>query len=657
MSSSARSTISRYSLDPVTFEVLRNALITTVDQMAEQILRTCHSFVIYCRDFSSAISDADGNTVAQGSQDIACHVGTLHFTSKAVLEYFGDDLHPGDVFAVNDPYLGGTHFSDVRLVRPVFADAELIAFTQANGHWADIGGSVPGSFDMTAREHFGEGVRIPPVRVVRRGEPLHDVIDLIVHNTRAPSDCLGDLNAQVAATAVGERELLRLAEKYGTATLTTAFAEVQDYVENITRHKLSELPDGRWETVDYIDFDPDGGEGLVPIRVAMEIKGDHVVYDLSGSHPAIGSFLNSAAGASFSGVIAGTKCFFPEIPLNSGFFRPVEVRLGDTESVVNAQWPTAVTGFCAGPFEKIMNSVFELWSSVVPDRAIACSFNLEYFLVGGRAAKRSGKPFFMWYDWMVGGWGGRRGMDGMTAGPPVFGVGLMLQPVEAQERLSPVLSLRHEIVPDSGGPGRDRGGLGTQKDVRILEIENCVVSYSCDRARSIAWGLEGGLPSGPHGVWLRSDSDPEFLGAAFSGVPLKDYDELYRPAAGGGGFGDPLDREPEKVIDDVIDGYVTPARALKDYGVAVIVRDEELGDYKLDEEATGAARNEIRAQRRGWLELDPHDVAARYRSGELDVFDVVRRYGVILHWGTGELFEQSTEQFRAMLSRRAVAHW
>src|SRR5205085_8894369 len=182
-----------YTLDPVTFEVLKNAFVTIVDQMAEQILRTCYSFVNYARDFSSALCDREGDTIMQGSQDIAVHVGTLHFTCKAVIEAFGDDIHPGDVFAVNDPYVGGTHFNDVRIVRPIFYEGEIIAYAQSNGHWADVGGSVPGSFDVNATEHFQEGIRVPPVRIWDQGRYLKDVVGLIVSNTRVPPDAEGDL--------------------------------------------------------------------------------------------------------------------------------------------------------------------------------------------------------------------------------------------------------------------------------------------------------------------------------------------------------------------------------------------------------------------------------------------------------------------------------
>ena len=641
------------ALDPVTFEVLKNAFSTIVDAMAEQILRTCHSFVIYSRDFSSALCDPQGNTIMQGSQDIAVHVGTLHLTARAVVDAFDGEMRPGDVFAVNDPYIGGTHFNDVRIVRPIFHEGELLCLAESNGHWADMGGSVPGSFDVSARDHFGEGVRIPPVRIYDEGVYRGDIVRMIVSNTRAPDDAEGDCLAQVEATAVAEREILRLVGKYGRDTVVTAFGEVQDYVERLTRNRLAELPDGTWETQDYIDYDPAEGEGLVPVRVKLTIDGDTARYDLSGSHPAVGTFLNSGFGASFSGVVAGTKTFFPDVPLNSGFYRALEVDLGPEGSCVNAAWPTAVTGFCSGPYEKIMNAIFELWSRVMPERAMAASFNLEYLLVGGTDTRGGGDSIFMWYDWMAGGWGGRNGKDGSNATSPVFGVGLAVQPLEGQERLSPVVTTGHEILPDTGGPGRWRGGCGVQKGGRLTDVRSTVMSYCCDRARSVTWGIEGGLPSFPHGVWLND----EFLGAVFSNVPVKSGDTFTRPSAGGGGFGDPLERDPGAVCEDVADGYVTAARAAKDYGVVVRAVDPELAHYEVDREATEREREAIREARRGWLEEDAEAVAERYRAGELDVLDAIRRYGVILDWGSGELLPRTTEQFRAMLARRTAAHW
>ena len=642
------------TLDRVTFEVLKNAFVNLVDQMSEQLLRTCYSFVIYCRDFSNCLCDANGDTVMQGSADIAVHVGTLHLTAKAVIERFRGDINPGDVFLINDPYRGGTHFCDVRVVRPVFADGRLIAFTQSNGHWADVGGSVPGSFDIKATEHFGEGLRIPPIRLWQRGVFLKDIAEMIVSNTRAPSDAMGDLLAQASCTAMGEARLLELVNRYGVETILAAFRECQDYVERYARNKVRNLPEGTWRTRDFIDQDPSKGEGLIPIEVAMTIKGGAVHYDLTGSHPAIGCFLNAAEGSASSAVVAGTKTFFPEIPLNSGFYRFITAYF-PPGSVVNAPHPYAVTGFCSGAYEKIMNAVFELWSRVIPERALACCFNLEYLLVGGqddRAEMRG--HYFMWYDWMAGGWGGRADRDGCSATSPIFGVGLAIQSCEAQERLTPVLTTSHQIASDSGGPGKHRGGCGVIKGGTLTEIGRTVMSYSCDRARSITWGVDGGLPSVPHGVTLRRDGErPRFLGAVFSAVPVRAGDRFDRPSAGGGGLGDPLERDPAQVLEDVIDGYVTAKGAERDYGVVVKAVDPEIDDWQIDAAATDASRKRIRQARAGWLDEAPDSIVERLRKGEITVTDAIRRHGVICDWNDYTLLPETTRQFRAAMKMRS----
>jgi N-methylhydantoinase B len=602
--------------------------------------------------------DAKGNTVMQGSQDVAVHVGTLHFGAQSIIERFAGDINPGDIFGVNDPYTGGTHFNDVRIIRPIFVDGEIIAFAMSMGHWSDMGGTVPGSFDVNATEHFGEGFRMVPVKLWDRGVFRRDVAELIVANTRSPAANMGDMRAQAEATGVCEREILRLVDKYSKETVVLAFEEVQDYVERLARKRILELPDGEWEATDYIDYDPAHGEGLVPIKVKMRISGDQIHYDLSESAPAVASFLNSGFGASFSGVVAGTKTFFPDIPLNSGFYRAITCDLGPEGTVVNAGWPVAVTGFCSGPYEKIMSAIFELWSTIMPERAIACSFNLEYLLVGGRDGRKGDGSFFMWYDWMVGGWGGRNGKDGTNCTSPLFGVGLAVQPFEGQERLTPVITDRHEIVTDSGGPGRFRGGCGVEKGGTLTQAEKSVMSYCCDRARNIAWGVAGGLPSTPHGVWLNKGTDQErYLGAVFSNVAVQSGDSFTRPSAGGGGYGDPLERPALEVLEDVIDGYVSIERALIDYGVVVLAVDPDLDLYSIDEAATLASRDDIRMKRLGRLSEDPESVAARFRSGELSDLDLIRQYGVIVDWGSGELFPKTTQQFRDLLSKRAVDYW
>jgi N-methylhydantoinase B len=566
-------------------------------------------------------------------------------------------MHEGDVFAINDPYAGGTHFPDVRLIRPIFADGKIIAFSQSNGHWSDVGGSVPGSFDVSARDMFREGLRITPVRLFDKGRFCSDVAHLIASNTRDPVSIIGDIHAQAQATQVCEREILRLVDKYGHDTVTTGLSEVQDYVERAMRQRIAALPDGEWETQDFIDRDPAGQEGLIPIKVKLTIKGDKVIYDFTGSHPTIGSIYNSAFGATFSAVAAGMKTFFPDLPLNSGFYRVFEI-IAPEGSIVDAKWPVAVTGFLM-PFEKIMNAIYEIWSNILPHRALACAFNLEYLLTGGLDGRRADKPIFMFYDWLPGGWGGRNGKDGSNVTTACFGTGLMAQPVEGQERANPILTTEFEILTDSAGPGKWRGGVGARKTSLMLKAEKTVISYICDRERAVVWGIEGGLPSIPHGLTLqRAGSDKEeWLGATFSDVPIGEGDSFSRPTAGGGGFGDPLQRDPALVLQDVIDDYVSIERAAKDYGVVIKAIDPEICEYEIDEAATNAERETIAGLRQDWLATPAEEVAAAYRAGSIDKLDVVRRYAVVLDWKNGALLPNSTEQFRDMFRKRSAAKW
>jgi N-methylhydantoinase B len=258
---------------------------------------------------------------------------------------------------------------------------------------------------------------------------------------------------------------------------------------------------------------------------------------------------------------------------------------------------------------------------------------------------------------MAGGWGGRDGKDGANATAPVFGAGLAVQSLEGQERDTPLLTSQHSIVTDSAGPGEFRGGCGLRKGGRILECESAVMSCCTDRARSITWGINGGLPGIPHGVSLTQDGEQTEMGTVFSNHPISEGDEFVRPSSGGGGFGDPLERDPEAVVEDVKDDYVSVERAAKDYGVVVEEIDADLCEYEIDEDATAEKRDHIRTNREDWLEEDPEAIAEQYRDGDLDKLDLVRRYGVILDWSNGDLLERTTEQFREMLQDRAVREW
>ena len=646
-------------LDPVTFEVLRNSFSYLVDRMGAQLQRTCYSFIVYIGDFSHALNDADGNTVMQGSEDIASQVGTLHLTCQSVIDHFEGDIHRGDVFLINDPYEGSTHLPDVRVVRPVFTDGDdPIAYTQSNGHWPDVGGPTPGSFNIEAAEFHGEGLRIPPVKIREKGVYRDDVINLITANMRISENRIGDIKAQVKATKVAEKRLLELVEKYGEGTVLTAFDETQNYVERIARERIAELPDGTWHTWDFLDSDPGKDEGLVRVDVEMTIDSDEVYYDLSGSDPYIKGFLNGTFATTFTGVVSGLKmAVFPDLPLNSGLYNVVNVTAPEG-SVVNAPEPAAVTGGVSGVFEKIMSSSFKIWADILPERAMSPAFNLEYLLIGGKDTRSGSPEEFMWHDWLAGGWGGKNGEDGSSATAPMFGASLGVPFFEGQERNNPMRTTAHAIVTDSGGPGKWRGGCGVYKGAELTDAADTVMSYSCDRGRAVVWGLNGGLPGLPHGVRLNPGTDDEeYLGTVFSNVELEPGDTFGRPSSGGGGFGDPLERDPERVLSDVVQEYVSVERAAKDYGVVVDALDADLGTYEIDHDATAEKRDFVRTNRRRWMDTDPAAVATMYRDDEATVLDCIRQYGVVLDWKRGDVLETSTAQYRELLQDRTIPHW
>lgn len=642
-------------LDPVTFEVLKNAFQGAVENMAEQVLRTCHSFVLYNRDFSSGLCDKNGDLVSHGRIDLSGHIATMHHTCKAVIKAFKGDMKPGDVFILNDSYQGNTHWSDIRVVRPIFYDGEIIAYTQSSGHWADVGGNVPGSFDVTATTYFSEGLRITPIRMWDGGKYLQDVATMIVSNTRVPHDSEGDLIAQNESTKVGERDLMRIIEKYGIDTVLTAFDEVQDYVERFVRSRLAEMPDGVWDRIDYLDEDyGNRGDGLIPVKMKMIKKGTQLTFDMEGTHPAVAMNVNSPIAGTYSAIITGVKMIIPEIPLNSGFFRAVDIKVPEG-SLVDARWPTACTGFVM-TFEKLINNVLSIFSEINKTRAMACSFNLDYLLIGGFDSRTGGTQPFMLYDWLSGGWGGRYNKDGESYSA-FFGVSLKNQPVEGQERLAPAMAIRHELESDSAGPGKYRGGLGVVKGYQFTTVVNTVASLVSNRARAVVYGEAGGLPSchvyGKHTTGgVTTDHS-----ATFANLKLSPGDTLVRPSGGGGGYGDPLERDPEAVLEDVIDEYVSIHRARVDYGVHVKEIDAQMCEYELDLDATEVERKRIRAERRGWLEEDPVAVVQRYKKGELEVHDLIRQYGIILDWDKDELLPNTTKQYRAQMQERSAIGW
>ena len=643
-------------LDPVTFEVLKNGFSAAVESMSDQVRRTCYSFTVFNGDFSSCLCDRDGNLVSHGRLDLSGHIATMHNTCKAVIAEFGDDIHPGDAFVMNDAYAGNTHWNDIRVVLPVFHEGKLIAFTQSSAHWADIGGNAPGSFDVSATSYWSEALRITPIRLWSQGRFLRDIARMIMANVRVPSDSEGDLNAQYESTLVGKRELLRLVDKYGVEDVLEAFSAVQDYVERFFRARLESLPDGSWESIDYLDQDYGRpGDGLIPIKMKMIKEGTQLTFDLTGTAPTLAMNINAHEGSAYSAICASLKLFFPEIPLNSGFFRVVDLKVPDG-TLVSAKWPVACTGHVM-TYEKLVNSVQSIFSKIEPSRAMACSFNLDYLLIGGYDRRIGDGQQYLLYDWLSGGWGGHSTKDGRCYST-LFGISLKNQPVEGQERLSPTMVTQYELAADSAGPGKYRGGMGIAKGYRFTDdAKDTIATFVCNRARAVVWGDAGGLPSCPVYSLHQSGGRTVDRGPLWANVRMEAGDTLHRPSGGGGGYGDPLERDPKAVLEDVIDEYVSTERARTDYGVVVKVIDADLCDYRIDADATKLERERIRMERHGWLEADPEPIVDRFQRGEIGVLDLIRQYGIILDWDSGSLLPNTTAQYRELMKTRSASAW
>ncbi len=591
----------RTKVDPVTFSIITSAYINLVDEMVNTVKRSCMSLAIFVGDFSGGMMNADGELVAMGTRDISVHVGAIQPSTQACIEDFGKEkIYPGDVFVFNDPYRGGTHLPDMTFIRPVFWDGELVAFTATKGHWSDVGGSTPGSMNAMADEIYKEGLLVPPMKIYERGELRHDVEKLILSNLRLEEECGGDMRAQVEATKTGEARLHQLIGKYGIETILGSFEENLDLTERELIAELQQYPEGTWEGEDFVDYDPKYPErGPVRVHVKMTLTHNptHIVYDVRGSGPATHSGMNGTLASSFGGLVAATKYVFPKPLLNAGWLRVISAEYPES-SVLNAVRPQACCGEVSGAYEKVLHAVVRIWSQLRPERVFAACFNLEYFMGGGYDDRPDqDNRYFMYYHWHNGGWGARYGLDGRDGGAPLFGCGLQQQSIEHMERIWPIFLEKYSSKRDSMGAGKWRGGVGTESRLTVENSSGTIMSYVCDRGKYGPGGPPG-LFGGKRGIHqgvtknLGKDNE-EYLDVYFSNVSVGQGESMYHYSAGGGGYGNPLERDPRAVLEDVIDDFVSIEAARNEYGVVIEAVDPDILDFRIDEKATAAVRLEM----------------------------------------------------------------
>jgi N-methylhydantoinase B len=559
------------ALDPVTLAVIQNGLQQVCNEMDLAFVRAAFSPVI-----SEALDRSDGiyhresgELIAQGDLGLPVFVGTMQFSTQAVIDRVRDGKIPlaeGDVFIVNDPYLGGTHLMDVKFVKPFFYRGRLWCWLANTGHWPDVGGVVPGGFSANATEVEQEGLRLPPVKLFKAGRLDAEILAIIFSNIRIADQRIGDIKAQAAALAIGERRLAALLDRYGADTVDAAVVELRARARRQMEAKIAAIPDGIYEGESFVDSD-----GVVdePLRIAMRItkRGRTLGFDMSGSSPPCRGPMNSVIATTKSSIYLAVKHVFPDVPINAGMFEPLAI-VPPEGTFLYAQYPRPVSGCAAEVSQRIAEAVFSALVKAIPDQVFAApagtSGNLS---VGGHDPIR--QRSYVMYVISGGGYGGSVRGDGLSNGCSTIGIS-KTTPIEVMEQYYPVLFEEYSLHEGSGGPGEHRGGFGVNYRVRLRRGE-ARASMVMDHGRFGPQGARGGRDGGVNRVRIVRDGTaytPPHL-SKDQDIHLTGGDFIEVSTPGGGGFGNPFLRAPELVARDVGKGYYTRRQAETWFGVVL----------------------------------------------------------------------------------------
>ena len=571
--------------DPLTRELVKNALGSLVDEMAYTVVQTAHSEIVKdVMDFSTACCDADGRMLAQG-KTIAMHLGAVPEAMAAIRGAYGDDVRPGDVFVLNDPYEGGMHLPDVFIIKPVFVGPRLFGWTLAVGHQTDMGGRVPGSNASDSTEIFQEGLRIPPLKLYDAGTPDRTLIRLLEKNVRVPGRVLGDWGAQLAACRIGEQGMLGLVDRCGVDNLRGYFDDLLDYTERMVRAEIASWPDGEYAFTDYLDGDG-FDERPIPIAVKLTVDGETLTADYTGSAPQVRGAINATLSFTQSCTYLSVRNMIREdIPNNDGFFRPIRV-IAPERSVVNVSLPGAVAARAQTGY-RIVDAMFGALAQIVPSRVPAAGEGGNTVVcLSGRREDLS--PFIV-VDMLCGAWGGRATADGID-GVTNPAQNLSNTPIEILERQHPVRVERYGFVTDTAGAGRFRGGMGIERQYRMLAADGGLLQLRSDRSEHAPWGLDGGgAGATSSNVLLDVDGTERALPNKVT-MDLAPGQGIRHRMAGAGGYGDPLTRDPSRVLEDVLDERISVGYARDRHGVVI-------RDGSVDADATAALRAEALRRR------------------------------------------------------------
>ena len=575
------------SLDPVTLAVLNGRLVQIADEMDATLYRSAFNPIIAeAHDACHGLYHAQtGNTLVQGTSGLPIFVGAMAFAVKAVIDKVGRDggLEAGDTFIFNDPYEGGTHLNDFRLVRPLMRDGHVFAWIASVGHWLDIGGAVPGNYNPKATESFQEGVRIPPVKLARGGTIQRDIVDILAANSRVPQSNWGDLNGQINALDLGERRLHALLDEYGDDTIASALAALSQRAEALMRANIAALPDGTYSYDDFLDND-----GVVdrPLRIALDltIAGDRMTCDFSRSAPPCDGPVNIARSTAVASCYVALKHLFTDVPANAGCLAPIEFIISDT-TLLGVSAPRPVAGYTE-TILRVIDVIFGAFAKAAPERANGSPFATinALSLAGWREPRRR----WIMFCFFGGGLGGNPEGDGLNhSNNPISTA--TIPPVEILESLYPIMFTQWALRPDSGGPGNHRGGLGAIYEVEALADDGADVFLIGERGKYPPFGVNGGKSAALNRFVYETDDGevaPPFV-SKVTDVKIRRGQKVRLETPGGGGFGNPATRDVARVAQDVRLGYVSREAALREYKVV------HRADGSLDADATARARADI----------------------------------------------------------------
>ncbi|MDN5925449.1 MAG: hydantoinase B/oxoprolinase family protein [Hyphomicrobiales bacterium] len=560
------------SIDPITLSVIQSGLQQVCDEMDLTFSRAAFSPVIAeANDRSDGIYSAeDGSLIAQGAGGLPVFVGTMQYSTRTLIEMITSGKaaapKPGDIYIVNDPYLGGTHLMDVRFAMPVFRVGKIFCWLSNTGHWPDTGGAVPGGFSATATAVEQEGLRLPPVRLFKEGKLDAEIYAIICSNIRVSEQRIGDVKAQAAALLVGEQRLIRILDRYGDDTAQEAIGELRSRAAAQMRANVRLIPEGIYHSTAYIDSDGVVNEPL-EIRLAITARGDELEFDFTGSSKPCAGPMNSVLATTLSSVYLAMRHIFPDVPISAGAFEPLKVKT-PVGTFLDAHYPRPVSGCAAEVSQRIAEAVFAALVEALPDRVTASPAGSSgNFALGGHDPDR-GRDYVM-YQISGGGYGGNQDHDGLSNGCSTIGIS-KAPPVEIMEQQFPVLYHRYALREGSGGAGKHRGGFGLDYEIEIRR-GNATASFVMDHGRFGPQGALGGKDGMVNSVviWRGGQAMiPEHLSKA-QDIALRPGDRVRVGTPGGGGYGDPMIRDPEAVGEDVRLGRYTNEQALALFGVAI----------------------------------------------------------------------------------------